>query len=98
MSGGSWDYFYGNIENASDRLRRSECALRRAFGKHMKLVANAMHDIEWVDSYDYGPGDERKAIEKALGKNARVLEIEEAKAEARALIKELKRLAEDNGA
>lgn len=98
MSGGSWDYLYGNIENAACRLRRSECALRRAFGKHMELVASAMRDIEWVDSCDYGPGDERKAIEKALGNSARALEIEELKEEARALFKELKRLTEDNGA
>lgn len=36
---------------------------RRWFATHLRLVAEAMHDIEWVDSGDYGPGDEIKAIE-----------------------------------
>lgn len=36
---------------------------RVAFVAHLRLVVVAMHDIEWVDSCDYGPGDDGKAIE-----------------------------------
>ena len=65
MSGGSYDYVYGlirdieirDIENNPDRA---------AFQKLLKLVANAMHDIEWVDSGDNGEGEELKAIRKCF--------------------------------
>lgn len=64
MSGGSYDYIYRNIEDVADRLSdKNHSPLRRAFAKHLKLVAEAMHDIEWVDSGDYGTGDDVKAIE-----------------------------------
>lgn len=46
---------------------------RRAFKEHLALVAKALHDIEWVDSGDYGPGDENKAIRACLAKT-KVLE------------------------
>jgi len=64
MSGGSMDYVYRRVEDAFIR----ECehpeanALRAAFRAHLELVAKALHDIEWVDSYDWGPGDECAAI------------------------------------
>lgn len=32
--------------------------------KLLELVSEAMHDIEWVDSCDYGPGDELESIQK----------------------------------
>lgn len=67
MSGGSWDYFYGKIRDAGERLiYKSECPARVAFGKHLLLVSEAMHDIEWVDSSDYAHGDELEAIRKCI--------------------------------
>lgn len=39
---------------------------RAWFVEHLHLVSQAMHDIEWVDSGDYGPGDEVEALEKVL--------------------------------
>lgn len=60
MSGGSMNYLYSKV------LHDSEFPLdtpeRIAFAEHLKLVAKALHDIEWVDSGDYGPGDESAAI------------------------------------
>jgi len=38
--------------------------LRAWFVEHLRLVSTAMHDIEWVDSGDYGPGDEVEALER----------------------------------
>lgn len=35
---------------------------RAWFVELLRLVSKAAHDIEWVDSSDYGPGDEVEAI------------------------------------
>ena len=57
MSGGSYDYVGYRIKDI--QLRGVETNRRRmAFQLLLKLVGEAMHDIEWVDSCDYGPGDE----------------------------------------
>jgi hypothetical protein len=66
MSGGSWDYLFGRMDNAADRLVASRVPRRKAFGLLMRSCAKAMHDIEWVDSGDYGPGDDVDAIDAAL--------------------------------
>lgn len=76
MSGGTYDRNFRNIEQLADDI---ECrtmktqtsehptrALRLRFVEHLRLVAKAAHDIEWVDSDDYGPGDEVAAIEAVL--------------------------------
>lgn len=67
MSGGSWDYIYGRFEETAERLRAERDPLRRALGDRIALIAAAMRDIEWVDSGDYGKGDDVEAIRKALG-------------------------------
>lgn len=66
MSGGSMDYLYIKVEEAAGDLCRSSMPIRRIFGAHLKNVARALHDIEWVDSCDYGEGKEVEAIEKAI--------------------------------
>jgi uncharacterized small protein (DUF1192 family) len=48
----------------------------------LKLVAKALHDIEWVDSGDYGPGDENKAIRACLGDAAMLSTVLEMAKEA----------------
>ena len=67
MSGGSWDYFYGRLEDVASRLQCERDPLRKAFGAHLQKCAKALHDIEWVDSCDYSPGDEVEAIKAVLG-------------------------------
>ena len=71
MSGGSYDYVYSKIE---DIIINSSTPERIAFQKHLKLVAKAMKDIEWVDSCDKSPGDESEAIRKCLSPIAVVSE------------------------
>lgn len=71
MSGGSWNYAYKKVEEMAEGLENSEYPIRRQFAKHLKLVAEAMHDIEWVDSYDMSHPDEVTAIEKVIGKEAK---------------------------
>lgn len=63
MSGGSMDYLHQRVGEASFNL---STPLRRAFRAHLSLVAKALHDIEWVDSGDYGKGDEEAAIRAVL--------------------------------
>jgi len=66
MSGGSWDYLCYKMEDAAKNLLTEKCIYRRSFGDWMRLAAKAMHDIEWVDSCDYGEGDELEAIKKIV--------------------------------
>jgi hypothetical protein len=67
MSGGSYDYAYSKVQDMAERLAESKDPLRRAFADHLKLVADAMQNIEWVDSGDYISGDEIDPIKKVLG-------------------------------
>jgi long-subunit acyl-CoA synthetase (AMP-forming) len=77
MSGGSYDYLYSKMYDMADGLINSSDAIRRAFGKRLKLFADACHDIEWVDSGDCSEGFEIPAIEKALGENEKALILDE---------------------
>ncbi len=65
MSGGSYDYVFTKIEEI-DILSFNSSLKRQIFQRLLKLVAQAMHDIEWVDSGDYGVGDEIEAIDACL--------------------------------
>ncbi len=89
MSGGSMDYLYSRVRDATFRRDTPE---RQAFAKHLELVAKALHDIEWVDSCDYSPGMETEAIRACLGEGA-VLEaaIEQAHQSMKELRAELER-------
>ena len=65
------NYLYSKL--AYDATFRTDTPERRAFAAHLVKVAKALHDIEWVDSSDYGPGDENEAIRACLS-DAIVLE------------------------
>ena len=39
MSGGSMDYLFYKVDEEADSLCRSKSPLRRAFGEHLKKVA-----------------------------------------------------------
>ena len=92
MSGGSWDYFTHKCSDVADQLEADGSPLRRAFGSHMRLVAKAMHDVEWADSGDIGRGDDRKAIQEVLGDSADIREIEILLGDGRKIIDALKDL------
>jgi hypothetical protein len=64
MSGGSMNYLYIKLLSGADFVQDSP--ERVAFAEHLKLVAQALHDIEWVDSGDYGLGGEVQAIRACL--------------------------------
>lgn len=68
MSGGHFEYLYYKVEDAGrDLMRQNKTELQRAFGEHLLLVAQALHDSEWVLSGDYGDGDDEEAIKAVLG-------------------------------
>jgi len=69
MSGGSYDYIYSRIDDAADSIeaRHFGSPLHTAFAAHLRQCSKAMHDIEWVDSGDYSPGDEAESIIEVLG-------------------------------
>jgi len=66
MSGGSWDYFSFRLQEVADRLLREKSPIRMAFGSHLTKCADALYDIEWVDSGDKSPGDEIQKIKEVL--------------------------------
>ncbi len=78
MSGGSYNYAFRYVDemaddiqariNVRDRDPRNSARdeLRLAFARHLRLVAKAMHDIEWVDSVDLALIDEAIAIAAVL--------------------------------
>lgn len=71
MSGGSLDYVYQHVEGAAEAISsRSRNLQHRAFARHLRAVARALHDLEWVFSCDYGEGDERAAIEAVISPTA----------------------------
>lgn len=77
MSGGSWDYVCYKFEDVAERLLTEQSPARRALGNQIALIAKALHDIEWVDSGDYGRGDDDAAIQAALGANSKELVLAE---------------------
>lgn len=92
MSGGSLNYAYSQVENiAYDLLSRSETNLHRSLAAHLMKCAKALHDVEWVLSCDYGPGDEVDAIRAVISRSD---EVEQAKETARQLIAELNEIVE----
>lgn len=69
MSGGSLDYLYVKIQNAADLLNKDRKTHRRAFASHLNLIAEALRRIEWVDSSDCSPGDEKESILACINPN-----------------------------
>ena len=49
MSGESWGYLYARVNKAAERLQGDRKLARRAFGRHLLVVAAALEAVEWVD-------------------------------------------------
>ena len=87
MSGGSLDYVCYKIDDAIDTIeKRATTTLQKAFAQHLKDVAKALHDLEWVFSGDYGDGDEVESLKKVVNKQ---MELEAATNDARTALKQL---------
>ena len=75
MSGGSLEYLCYKIEHAIDEIhdfhyndgrKLFQSKLNKQFLTHLRKIADALHDIEWVMDCDMGEGDEIAAIKKVL--------------------------------
>ncbi len=62
------NYLYSKLEYEANFVTNTP--ERLAFKVHLAKVAKALHDIEWVDSGDKGPGDENDAIRACLQADA----------------------------
>jgi Mg/Co/Ni transporter MgtE len=91
MSGGSWRYEFSRLQDLAIRLNLEKDPLRRAMSTKVQQLSKAMHDIEWVDSDDYSPGDEIQAINEFLEPEKTVLVLSILRAEAKELIKEFQK-------
>ena len=90
MSGGSLDYFFSKVEDIAEEIEsRADTPLQKAFVSHLKDVANALYDLEWVYSGDKGTGDEEDSIKKVLGKDYKSKAFDILKKECESLITEL---------
>lgn len=77
MSGGFYEYADYKLRSfINEFAAEANTPLRKAFLAHLTDVAEAIHDIEWVDSGDYGPGDEDEAIKKVLGPHWKEITLE----------------------
>lgn len=101
MSGGSYDYAFGRIDDLADQIREnagcrnlngeapddygSPPSLRRAFAAHLRKVARAAQAIEWNDSGD-GDRDEQRLIRACIAPGD---ELKEATERARDTLTEL---------
>lgn len=78
MSGGNLEYFCFKFDDIIRLIAEHESTkastLRQDFIEHLRLVSQALYDIEWVDSGDYNDGDENKAILAVLDHTVRVTE------------------------
>lgn len=91
MSGGSMNYIYSKL--LCEATFATDTPERKAFKKHIEKVAEALHDIEWVDSMDKVPGDENAAIRACLQPDAVMFTlVEQAKDVMAALRVEIERV------
>ncbi|MEO5368032.1 MAG: hypothetical protein H7831_17105 [Magnetococcus sp. WYHC-3] len=89
------NYLYARIE--CDARFDQNTMERRAFGKLLKKVCTALHDIEWVDSCDYGLGEENAAIRECLSQDALLdSAIDDAKSALETLREEIARAEMSN--
>jgi hypothetical protein len=76
MSGGCYNYAYSKVEDFAGSMELKDSPIRKAFKKHLELVATAMQAIEWVDDDDYSPGDEDAPILACLGESAEAMTLQ----------------------
>lgn len=60
MSGGAYDYKYKQLEDLAELLAPSQDKhqhVRDRVATALRELSTICHDIEWIDSGDYGPED-----------------------------------------
>lgn len=88
MSGGSLNYVYTYVEDAAREVNvRATCIEHRAFASHLRKVAKALRELEWVLSGDNAEGDEMSAIREVVSDTTI---LHEAIDRAKAIMEELR--------
>lgn len=64
MSGGAFDYKCFELDRLADDIECTRNPRWRKFVEHLRLVAKAAHDVEWVESGDYGEDGADEALAK----------------------------------
>lgn len=65
MSGGSHDYAQNKLEEIAESFSPTEPTHkeeRKKVAKLLRFIGEICHDIEWIDSGDYGEEDWEKVI------------------------------------
>jgi len=64
MSGGSYDYKYRELEELADLFdpqpRDDKQPIRKRLSIALREIAQQCHDVEWIDSGDYGEENWKK--------------------------------------
>lgn len=66
MSGGSHDHAHHKLNEIADSFDVPEVEYqeeRKKVAEILRRMSEICHDIEWIDSSDYGPEDWEKVIE-----------------------------------
>lgn len=92
MSGGSMDYLCYKVDEVADELCHEKSPARRAFGEHLKKIAHALHEIEWVDSGDKGSPSDVDAIRAVFEDDYSQREMSVLLGDAKRLIQQMKDL------
>ena len=64
ISGGHYNYAYHHIEQFASDIEDNGNADRIKFRRILELVAEAARAVEWVDSGDFGPEEEKEALDR----------------------------------
>ena len=73
MSGGSLDYSFKKVNDLAEMVDSlATTNLHFAFASHLRSVAKDLHDLAWVWSGDYGPGDEDAALRAVVTPEAQL--------------------------
>ena len=86
------DYLCYKVEEVADELCNEKSPARRALGEHLKKVAHALHEIEWVDSGDKGSPSDIDAIREVFEDDYSKREMSLLIGDAKALIQQMKEL------
>ena len=80
MSGGHYQYAYEGPRRMAGLLSTQDDPRRQALAHALDLVAEAMYQVEMVDSADKLEGEENFAVDKVLRRFMRFAEFEEVRA------------------
>jgi len=87
---------YHSLDEVADALQYTEYPHRRILAPLFRKLAKIMHDVEWLDSNDYGKNNlptEERLIRELLGEEAyKALMLEDIEKRQRAIGEDIEKL------